>query len=126
MGRNKEFDPAVVVDMAARVFAEDGYEGSSMDRLVRVTGVHRGSLYATFGSKRGLFVESLKAALARGLPDDLFLVALMELSHRDPEVRSICVSAVHALGDEPQRRIGSAILRRAQVPTKHASSKSEE
>ncbi|WP_408649259.1 helix-turn-helix domain-containing protein [Streptomyces herbicida] len=34
------------------MFAERGYEGTSVDDLVRALGVHRGSLYKVFGSKR--------------------------------------------------------------------------
>lgn len=135
MGRAKEFDPAVVVGLAARLFAESGYEGCSMDQLVRGTGVHRGSLYGTFGSKRGLFVECLKAATGASAGrdggtgrrvDDLLLVALVELAHRDPEVRSICAAAVRDLGDDPQRRLGAAVLARAGVRTRRRTAIEEE
>lgn len=62
MARRREFDPKVAVAAAAEVFAWRGYEGASMDLLVRVTGVHRGSLYAMFRSKTALFLACLQAS----------------------------------------------------------------
>ncbi|MGW3150432.1 TetR/AcrR family transcriptional regulator [Streptomyces sp. NPDC001177] len=46
-----------------RLFAERGYEGTSVDDLVRALGVHRGSLYKVFGSKRGLYLAALRRHL---------------------------------------------------------------
>ena len=57
MGRNRTFDEDGVVERCAEVFRRTGYEGSSIDDLVAATGLHRGSLYSAFGSKRGLFVS---------------------------------------------------------------------
>ncbi|MEU8383663.1 TetR/AcrR family transcriptional regulator [Streptosporangium sp. NPDC048865] len=37
------------------VFRHKGYEGTSVQELVEATGVGRGSLYAAFGSKDGLY-----------------------------------------------------------------------
>ncbi|MGQ7349700.1 DNA translocase FtsK [Quadrisphaera oryzae] len=61
MARPRSFEEGVVVDAAARCFTDLGYAATSVDDLVGATGLHRGSLYGAFGSKRGLFL----AALAR-------------------------------------------------------------
>lgn len=93
MGRNRTFDEAEVIAQCATAFRSTGYEGTSIDDLVRASGLHRGSLYKAFGSKRGLFILALRQSSNRNVKrddaTDLLLVALMELAHRDLEVRSV-------------------------------------
>ena len=60
MGRPRGFDEARAVAAAADLFARRSYDGTSVDDLVTETGVHRGSLYNTFGSKRGLYLSALR------------------------------------------------------------------
>jgi TetR/AcrR family transcriptional repressor of nem operon len=43
-----------------RAFWARGYEATSMHDLVACMGLNRGSLYATFGDKRSLFIEALR------------------------------------------------------------------
>jgi TetR/AcrR family transcriptional repressor of nem operon len=59
MPRPREFDRDVVLDRAMRVFWTWGYEAASVQRLMTRMGIQRGSLYATFGDKRGLFFAAL-------------------------------------------------------------------
>jgi len=60
MPRPREFEPEEVLDSAMRQFWERGYRATSVDDLVRATGVKPGSLYSTFpGGKRALFMGSL-------------------------------------------------------------------
>ena len=117
MGRPRAFSESDVVASASAVFARRGFAATSVDDLVRATGVGRASLYGAFGSKDGLFQRCLSGALAAlgsgsasgptspagpaGAPGalDLVLVSLMELAPDDA-----------ALADE----IGRA-LRRAGV-----------
>ena len=63
MGRPRAFDEDQAVQSAARLFATRGYEGTSVDDLVTGLGVHRGSLYKVFGSKRGLYLTALRRHL---------------------------------------------------------------
>lgn len=42
-----------------RVFWAQGYEATSVDDLCDATGLNRSSLYATFGDKRALYLQSL-------------------------------------------------------------------
>ncbi|MFF9512475.1 TetR/AcrR family transcriptional regulator [Streptomyces sp. NPDC014724] len=63
MGRPRGFDEADVVRSAAKLFASRTYDGASVDDLVSHLGVHRNSLYKTFGSKRGLYLAALKWSL---------------------------------------------------------------
>jgi TetR/AcrR family transcriptional repressor of nem operon len=60
MGRPRGFDEAGAIAAAAELFARRSYDGTSVDDLVTQTGVHRGSLYKTFGSKRGLYLSALR------------------------------------------------------------------
>ena len=60
MPRPKEFDPEIALEKAMILFWEKGYEASSMTDLVKRTGVHRGSLYQTFGNKHDIFLAALK------------------------------------------------------------------
>jgi TetR/AcrR family transcriptional regulator, cholesterol catabolism regulator len=65
-----------LVGVAARLFAERGYHGTSMADLAEAMGVQKGSLYSLTGSKQDLLVlitrngaASFHAALD-GVPDD--------------------------------------------------------
>ena len=59
MARPRSFDPDAALDAAMRVFWAQGFDATSIDDIVRATGVNRSSLYALWGDKRGLFVASL-------------------------------------------------------------------
>ncbi|MGR6916700.1 TetR/AcrR family transcriptional regulator [[Actinomadura] parvosata] len=63
MGRPRGFDEATVIRSAAELFSTRSYDGISMDDLVSHLGVHRNSLYKTFGSKRGLYQAALRWSL---------------------------------------------------------------
>jgi TetR/AcrR family transcriptional regulator, transcriptional repressor for nem operon len=60
MARPREFDPDAVVDRAMQVFWTKGFEATSLDDLCASTGLNRSSLYAAFGDKRALFLETLE------------------------------------------------------------------
>jgi TetR/AcrR family transcriptional repressor of nem operon len=60
MGRSKQFDPDVAVDRAMDVFWRKGYAGTTPQDLIDELGIGKGSLYATFGSKRALFDRALR------------------------------------------------------------------
>ncbi len=59
MARPREFEHAVVLDRAMRIFWSRGYEATSVQDLVDHMGIQRGSLYATFGDKRALFLAAI-------------------------------------------------------------------
>jgi TetR/AcrR family transcriptional repressor of nem operon len=59
MARQKEFDRDEVLHKAMEVFWTRGYEGASIQDLVKHMGINRQSMYDTFGDKHSLFLEAL-------------------------------------------------------------------
>ncbi len=59
MARHKEFNREEVLEKAMKTFWRYGYEGTSIQDLVKSMGINRGSLYDTFGDKRSLFLEAI-------------------------------------------------------------------
>jgi len=59
-GRPREFNKPEVLDAAMNVFWLKGYEACSTEDLCSSTGLGRGSLYNTFGSKHELYEQTLQ------------------------------------------------------------------
>ena len=57
----KQFDIEETLDKAVHLFWDHGYEATSMQDLVDAMGINRGSIYATYGGKRELFLMALRA-----------------------------------------------------------------
>ncbi|WP_405010642.1 TetR/AcrR family transcriptional regulator [Kitasatospora sp. NBC_01539] len=134
MGRPRAFDEDEAVAAAARLFAARGFEGTSVDDLVGALGVHRGSLYKVFGSKRGLYLAALRRHLdhdvlpltaaigtAAGLPAGLaqaaaaydsgpaaglLLLAAAERAAEDPETAALVEEGFAALESAIRAVIG--------------------
>lgn len=60
MPNTRKFNEAEVLKKAQEVFNERGYNGTSMDDLVKATGLSRSSIYDTFTDKHGLFMKTLE------------------------------------------------------------------
>jgi TetR/AcrR family transcriptional repressor of nem operon len=58
-GRPREFDADVAIHRAMNAFWSNGYHGTSLSDLLSATRLSKGSLYAAFGDKRGLFLRAL-------------------------------------------------------------------
>jgi TetR/AcrR family transcriptional regulator, transcriptional repressor for nem operon len=96
-----------------------GYEGTSIDDLVKALNLHRGSLYKAFGSKRGLFLAVLRRyvevhlanatraaqvsaddavnVLTRNQDLDLLLYAALERGHHDAQVAALVRRALELI-----------------------------
>ena len=59
MAKTARFDRQDVVDRATNLYWEKGFHATSMRNLQDVIDMRPGSIYATFGSKEGLFKETL-------------------------------------------------------------------
>ncbi|ASE35082.1 TetR/AcrR family transcriptional regulator [Mammaliicoccus sciuri] len=60
IGRPQKYDESYVLEQAMDLFWEKGYESCSTSDLCEKTGLGRGSLYNTYGSKHNLYELSLK------------------------------------------------------------------
>lgn len=60
MARTKAFDPDAALQSALELFWRRGYEATSMADLVDGLGIARAGIYATFGSKRELYLRALE------------------------------------------------------------------
>lgn len=59
MARPREFDIDMALDRAMGVFWVKGYEGTSLQDLLRAMKIARGSLYKAFEDKRAIYLAAL-------------------------------------------------------------------
>jgi TetR/AcrR family transcriptional repressor of nem operon len=72
MPRPREFDTDTVLNQAMLRFWERGYRATSVEDLVKATGVNPGSLYGAFpGGKHTLFMKSLERYSQLVVPQQL-------------------------------------------------------
>ncbi len=94
---------ARLIEVATRLFAAHGYDGTSIEAVLAESGVSRGSLYHHFGGKDALFLAVFEAVGAR-------LGAEMEAATQpaaDPVnmLRIGCVTWIRQAGDPVVRQI---------------------
>lgn len=80
----KQFDVDETLTRAMEAFWARGFDATSMQDLVRCTGVNRASLYATYGDKRSLFLAALQQ-----YDQNVRKAMLMQIEHRHPPVQAI-------------------------------------
>ncbi|MFE2543941.1 TetR/AcrR family transcriptional regulator [Actinacidiphila glaucinigra] len=118
MARVREFDTDTAVEAAMNAFRAKGYEGTSVQDLVDATGVGRGSLYAAFGSKEGLYLAAMDRYREQyALP----LVEVLRSGAPGRELlREVLVAAVDEIARDGSRRacliVGAAMERVAHDP----------
>ncbi len=59
--RNAARTRARILEEATDLFAKTGFDGTSVDVIVRATGVNKRMLYHYFGDKRGLYLEVFRS-----------------------------------------------------------------
>ncbi|KJD31916.1 TetR family transcriptional regulator [Tamlana sedimentorum] len=60
MPRTKNYNENEVIEKAMNLFWKNGYETTSMQMLEKEMGINKFSIYASFGNKNGVFLESIK------------------------------------------------------------------
>jgi TetR/AcrR family transcriptional regulator, transcriptional repressor for nem operon len=61
MARPRQFDEELVLRAVREQFWDAGYAATSLEDLMRVSGLGKGSLYAAFGDKHQLFLRALRS-----------------------------------------------------------------
>jgi AcrR family transcriptional regulator len=108
-GGPRTFNRDEAVDIAMHLFWRQGFEGVSLSNLTSAIGIAPPSLYATFGSKAGLYLEALDryAGLPKALNDLGHSGSLCEM------VKNLLIRAIDAVTDpsgEPGCMISSGML----------------
>jgi TetR/AcrR family transcriptional regulator, transcriptional repressor for nem operon len=98
MPRPREFEELAALDRAMQVFWKRGFENTSMDELVKATGVHRGSIYTTFGDKQALFLKSLDRYL------NLERTQLTALLQAAPSKLTVIRSILEGIAEDSARK----------------------
>lgn len=125
MARPREFDPDQAIDKAVEVFWRQGYKATSVQDLVDAMGIQRGSLYAAFGSKAGLFAAAMdrymtEVSSRRLLEDESrpirevlaeFLAGLVDMAVADRSRRG-CLITNTAVELTPHDRVVAAKIAR--------------
>jgi AcrR family transcriptional regulator len=114
MARPRAFDESEVLFRSKELFAAQGYNGTSIDDLVKATGLLRGSLYKAFGSKRNLFERLFSQLVGNFEPTtenlDLLTVALKDLAPTDKQIREHCRQIVDSSSSDFAALLGKNLL----------------
>ncbi|MGW0665189.1 TetR/AcrR family transcriptional regulator [Streptodolium elevatio] len=116
MARTREFDTEAAIDAATAVFWHQGYAATSIQDLVDATGLGRGSLYAAFGSKDGLYKAALTQYARRTATDNT-----RRLDRPAPVreiLRDLLLDTIESTARDPRRR-GCLITNTAVERTPH-------
>jgi AcrR family transcriptional regulator len=102
-----------LLDLASRVFAEEGYAAASVRDIAARTDLTSGAIYGNFGSKANLLLAAIDALIAEDLvqvpPEGISRVAdvLADLYERYPErrqLRALLVEGAAAGRSDPEVR----------------------
>ncbi|KAA1193220.1 TetR/AcrR family transcriptional regulator [Pseudohalioglobus sediminis] len=114
MARPAEFDRTQALEAAMKLFWARGYTATSLPDLLAAMGIARSSFYASFKTKRGLFVECLELfgdrtldivdrdagkIPAAALPRAFFEATLLHVSRRKAKRGCMMVNTVLELAD---------------------------
>ncbi|AFY37898.1 regulatory protein TetR [[Leptolyngbya] sp. PCC 7376] len=102
MARRKEFDKEEVLEKAMDTFWRFGYEGTSMQSLVKNMGINRSSLYETFGDKHSLFEAAIthyEQTRVKGM-----VTCLQEIGASKPAIAKVFNDLIEqSVGDKDRR-----------------------
>ncbi len=102
MAGRRQFDEEKVLAAVRDEFWKNGYTATSLDDLMRVTGLGKGSIYAAFGDKRRLFLSALKA-----YADETLTNIRLALSSNRPAIERLRALFLRPgcgpLGEQPYR-----------------------
>jgi AcrR family transcriptional regulator len=94
-----------LVAVATDLFAQRGFDGTSIEAVLEQAGVSRGSLYHHFASKEALFEAALDAVEARISEQTNAIVAQLGATDSVGALRAGCLAWVRLAGDPVVQRI---------------------
>ncbi|MFZ5861723.1 MAG: TetR/AcrR family transcriptional regulator [Nitrospirota bacterium] len=103
MPRPKKFNSDEAIEKAMHVFWHRGYEAASIEDLLDAMDINRGSLYATFGSKRDLFLKAMDHYCGEGGVGNRFSI-LQQPGPAMPLVRQFVDAIADFVLSDPLRR----------------------
>lgn len=100
-GRPREFDETQVGAALMDQFWEHGYDGTSLSDIMRVTGLSKASLYASFGNKQAMYLHALGIYEAREVAGGVAM-----LGDRSVAARERLRAMMHAPADAQEAATG--------------------
>lgn len=96
IGRPKDLNKRhAILESATTLFLELGYEGSSMEKIAKLAGVSKLTVYSHFQDKAHLFTAAIELACAQKLPKTLF--DLHDQSDLELVLQQVCQSFLKTL-----------------------------
>lgn len=119
MGRKKIYSDEDTLERLLLAFLKMGFGGTSITDLTEATRLQRGSLYSTFGSKLGMFLETLKYSIIKDDDNTLHLViiAIIELASYNDEIKSIVINYIDT-NKITKEMLGNEILKIGRIEGK--------
>jgi AcrR family transcriptional regulator len=122
-----------ILDAARRCFARHGYEGATVTRLERESGLSRGAIFNYFASKEDIFlqlVERDQERFGRVWLEDGYAAAVRQIVAEDPAWLGVYVESARRLRTDPdfkRRRAeaGAGIERALQAWLEQAGERGE-
>lgn len=95
---------AAILDGATRIFLEEGYAGTTMDRVAAASGVSKATLYSHFQDKEGLF-NVLMEQMVRKMQWSKFAEDLRQSPLDQPEfvLRRLAKDMLNSCASNPER-----------------------
>lgn len=78
----KQVNEDLLIDAAAEVFAERGYDGARVAEIARRAGMTTGAIYSRYSGKSELLLEALKRSFAKQV-GEIVLVAMSQKDNPD-------------------------------------------
>ncbi|MEK3670185.1 TetR/AcrR family transcriptional regulator [Paenibacillus sp. FSL R10-2771] len=100
MARSKEFDIDDVLLKAMNIFWQQGYEKTSMQDLVTGMGIHKRSMYDTFGDKHTLYIKALERFAA--INASRMEGRIESISSAKAAITLLFEATIHRSEDEPK------------------------
>jgi AcrR family transcriptional regulator len=97
---------------AQKVFIQDGFGGSSIDRIVEEAGFTKGAFYSNFSSKEDIFLQLVESIALQGAND--LEAALLGIHEPEAIVSTICKWATGRSGDADPRSLILDLVRHAR------------